>query len=61
MDILIDLITSLDGVDNSDILAGRIEADFFGLNVPIISKAHLIQNKKAAGRPQDLLDVENLE
>jgi hypothetical protein len=29
--------------------------------VPVISRAHLIRNKRASGRPQDLIDVEILE
>lgn len=57
----IDLITSIDGVDNSEIFAGLIEGGFYGLNLPIISKEHLIRNKRATGRTRDLLDLENLE
>jgi hypothetical protein len=56
----IDLITSVDGLDNSEIFAGLIEGDFYGLKVPIISKEHLIRNKRASGRARDLLDLENL-
>ena len=29
--------------------------------VSVISRKHLIQNKKAAGRPQDVADVDALE
>ena len=57
----IDLITSIDGVGNSEIFSGLVLDDFYGLKIPIISKAHLIKNKKATGRIQDLLDIENLE
>jgi hypothetical protein len=57
----IDLITSIDGLDNSEIFAGQIEGDFYGLKIPIISKEHLIRNKRATGRARDLLDLENLE
>jgi hypothetical protein len=32
-----------------------------GLNIPVISRSHLIQNKKTVGRPQDLADVARLE
>ena len=31
-----------------------------GLSIPFLSKADLIESKLAAGRPQDLLDVESL-
>lgn len=30
------------------------------LSVPVISRKHLIQNKKALGRPQDKADIERL-
>ena len=31
-----------------------------GLTIPFISRADLIKAKDASGRPQDLLDAENL-
>lgn len=31
------------------------------LRVPVVSTAHLIQMKRLAGRPQDLVDIEKLE
>jgi hypothetical protein len=51
----------LDGVKNEELFTGSIKADFYGLKIPMISKVHLIQNKRATGRPRDLLDIENLE
>lgn len=57
----IDLLTSLDGVENSEVFSGPAMADFYGLRIPMISKEHLIRNKKATGRTQGLLDLENLE
>jgi hypothetical protein len=56
----IDLITSVDGVENGEIFAGRIIDDFYGLKIPIISLEHLKRNKRATGRMQDLLDLQNL-
>lgn len=56
----IDLITSVDGVENEEIFPARITDDFFGLRIPIISLDHLKRNKRATGRSQDLLDLENL-
>ena len=32
-----------------------------GQTVPLISREHLLRNKRAAGRHKDLDDVENLE
>ena len=57
----IDLITSIDGIENLEVFGGLIEGEFYGLKVPIISKEHLIRNKRATGRVQDLLDLENLQ
>jgi hypothetical protein len=31
-----------------------------GVQVPVISREHLLANKRAAGRPKDLADVEFL-
>jgi hypothetical protein len=57
----IDVITSIDGVEFSDAWPDRIEARLGDLAVPVLSRHHLIANKKAAGRLQDLADVEWLE
>ena len=38
----------------------RIESTYSGETIFIIGKEHLIQSKKLAGRPQDLLDIEKL-
>ena len=56
----IDLITSIDGVENEEVFANRLFDDFYGLKIPIISLDHLKRNKRATGRTQDLLDLENL-
>jgi len=37
-----------------------MEVDFDGLLVPFIARQDLIAAKRAAGRPQDLLDVASL-
>src|SRR3954471_87889 len=49
----IDLLTSLTGVDNDDAFARKIAAEIDGIPVFVLSKQHLIQNKRAVGRPQD--------
>jgi hypothetical protein len=59
--IRIDVITAIDGVDFGDAWAARLQAPFADQIVPILSREHLIQNKRAAGREQDLLDVKWLE
>ena len=57
----IDILTSIDGVE-WDAAAEAIEvAQIEDLRVPIIGRAHLIQNKRATGRTKDQLDIELLE
>jgi hypothetical protein len=57
----IDILTSIDGVDFDDAWTDRMEVDVEGLKVPVIGRRHLVQNKKAVGRPQDLADVAMLD
>jgi hypothetical protein len=57
----IDIITSIDGVDFEEAWPDRVSADYGGQPVSVISRKHLIQNKRAAGRPQDVADVDALE
>lgn len=57
----IDLLTSLTGVSNDEAFAGRIAAEIDGIPVFVLSKPHLIQNKRAVARPQDLADLAELE
>ena len=57
----IDLLTSVTGVEFNDAWDARETAHYGDQIVHLISKAHLIQNKRAAGRPQDLVDVAALE
>lgn len=56
----IDIITTIDGVSFDRAWQNRVDSDFGGLQVHFIGRADLIANKEAAGRPQDLLDVEYL-
>lgn len=57
----IDLITAIDGVDFTEAWPDRFSTSFGGVPVFVISRHHLITNKKAAGRLQDLADAERLE
>jgi len=57
----VDVITSVDGVDFDDAWSERISSDYEDQPVGVLSRQHLIQNKKASGRLQDLADVEALE
>jgi hypothetical protein len=57
----IDLMTSIDGVEFPDAWPHRITIAVEDLRIPVIGRAHLIQNKKAVRRPQDLADAAWLE
>jgi hypothetical protein len=57
----IDLITAIDGVDFAETWPDRFSTNFGGVSVSVISGHHLLINKKAAARSQDLADVERLE
>ena len=58
----IDIIQKIDGVTFDEAWKARVPAKIDGeLPVPVISREHLIQNKRAAGRPRDLNDVAEIE
>ena len=57
----VDVITVVEGVGFDDAWNGRVEVEIDGLRVPVISKRHLIANKRTVGRPQDLLDAALLD
>jgi len=56
----IDLMTYVKGVDLELVWADRVEGVIDGVPACFISKDHLIQNKIAVGRPEDLADVARL-
>jgi hypothetical protein len=58
----IDILTKISGVDFVNAWPNRKEAEVKpGLRCPFIGLDDLIQNKKAAARPQDIVDVGVLE
>ncbi len=56
----IDLMTYVKGVDLDQAWADRVEGIIDTVPVHFISKAHLIENKLAVGRPEDQADVARL-
>jgi len=56
----IDILTSIDGVEFKDAWERRILVRVNQNEVPFISRQDLIANKIAAGRPQDIADVQRL-
>lgn len=56
----VDIMLSIPGVTFEEAWDRRESVTISGQPVPFISKQDLIKAKEASGRPQDLLDVENL-
>ncbi len=56
----IDVLTAIDGVAFEQAWSGKIERELGSLSLPFLGLADLIRNKRAAGRPKDLLDIELL-
>lgn len=56
----VDILMSLAGMNFADAWNNRRAVDFFGVEASFISLDDLIESKKLAGRPQDLIDAENL-
>ncbi|MCA2979510.1 MAG: hypothetical protein INH37_14630 [Myxococcaceae bacterium] len=57
----IDILTQVSGVDFDEAWEGRTTVPVGGRPVPFLGREALLKNKRAAGRPKDLLDVELLE
>jgi hypothetical protein len=57
----VDVITLVDGVRFEDAWRDRASVEIERLRIPVIGRAHLILNKRAVGRPQDLVDADLLE
>ena len=57
----IDVLTAIDAVEFGEAWASRLVSEFEGEPVAVLSRELLIRNKTAAGRTQDLADVEWLE
>lgn len=56
----VDILMSIEGMNFENAWNNRQTIDFFGVQANLISLDDLIQSKKLAGRPQDLVDIESL-
>lgn len=56
----IDIMMGVDGLHFPDAWRNRIKATYDGVPMNLLSREDLIRNKRASGRPQDLLDLERL-
>jgi len=57
----IDLLTELTGLTFEEAWPDRMAHRFGHLETPFLGKNSFIKNKRATGRPQDLVDAEQLE
>lgn len=57
----IDLLTEITGVDFERAKTSRVLARVGDLELPFLGRDALIANKRAAGRPKDLVDAAELE
>jgi hypothetical protein len=57
----LEILTSIDGVFFKPCFKNRVIADLGELKANFISKDDLLTNKRASGRPQDLVDFDKLQ
>lgn len=57
----IDLLTQLSGLQFDEAWRGRVRVTVGGAPVPFLGREALLRNKRATGRPKDLVDVALLE
>ena len=57
----IDVLTAISGVSFAQVWRARVHADTSSGKIPFISRAHLVINKRASGRPKDLRDLDELD
>jgi hypothetical protein len=59
--LLIEVLTTIDGVTFDEAARDALDVGVGELRVPVIGLNALLANKRASGRPKDLADVEALE
>jgi hypothetical protein len=57
----IDVLNELTGMAFESAWPGRVSVNVEGVSLSVIGLKELIQAKRASGRPQDLIDVADLE
>lgn len=58
----VDILQKISGVTFEEAWKDRVHATIEGdTPICVISRRHLVQNKRAAGRPRDLLDIQEIE
>ena len=57
----VDILTTISGVSFDDAWTRRMVLAIEGVQVPVLGRDDFIANKRASGRPKDLVDVDGLE
>jgi hypothetical protein len=58
----LDVVQGLDGVlPYAELRAGAIDVELAGVTIPVCGLEHLRGMKRAAGRPRDLVDLDDLD
>lgn len=57
----IDILTRISGVSFDEASLDRLVVEMEGLSIPVLGRAALVKNKRAAGRDKDLADLRLLE
>jgi hypothetical protein len=57
----IDVLTSIAGVTFDEAWASKVAGEIVGRTISFIGREALIRNKRAAGRPKDIVDADHLE
>ncbi len=57
----IDILSDIDGVEFDDAYPSRAIARVDDVEIPFVGLQHLLQNKRATGRPEDVADANRLE
>jgi hypothetical protein len=50
----VDVLTSIEGLSFAEAWPARLQTKFMGQPVAVLSREHLVRNKRASGRTQDL-------
>jgi hypothetical protein len=53
----VDLVTSLTGVSWDEVWSARTDMSADGIRIAVINRAAFVKNKRATGRPKDLVDA----
>jgi hypothetical protein len=57
----VDILTQVDGLEFAEAWNSRVTIELEGITVTVLSREHLVRNKRAAGRPKDIADATWLE